>query len=445
VADNIQTFFYSQRAGIDDKPTERLVEFMNGAQKTLDCAIYDLKHLAVLRALKAALDRGVKLRIAYDGGRTKSVTGGPQLDPKPAGTAAAIDGAGLTSVATPVHVRGSHLMHSKYAVRDGTALWTGSGNWTHGGLELQDNNYVEIASVELSRTYEENFAELLREHAAEHRAPTAAAKASLSLRPATAIPVGAISVTPYFSGGGTEQIETYITERLKTAKKVRVIAMLVSDPGILQSLYELHKTGVDIKGVLDPNEMKQVMFPPKGQSHTSPEQFWFAQPHQGFVAAPSHAFVKTDDNNFMHNKVLIIDDDVVVTGSYNFSENAESNDENTLVIESEEVAAKYTAYFDKIFLHEARRPPPASALSLTSKSAAPTRAGNPRVRTTCDSRSGPSGSRVARRLICGASAPRHTAECSTLATSWARYGRTPEEGRTDARGRLAKVENRSAH
>ena len=36
----------------------------------------------------------------------------------------------------------------------------------------------------------------------------------------------------------------------------------------------------------------------------------------------------------MHNKVIIIDDRIVVTGSYNFSENAESNDENMLILES---------------------------------------------------------------------------------------------------------------
>jgi phosphatidylserine/phosphatidylglycerophosphate/cardiolipin synthase-like enzyme len=349
MADKLQVFFFSQRAGIDDKPRQRLVEFIQGADHTLDCAIYDLKHPDILQALKAAKDRGVKLRIVYDGGRTKSVKGGPQLDPKPAGTATAVDNASLSSVATPVHVRGSHLMHSKYAIRDGATLWTGSGNWTHGGLDLQDNNYVELATVELCRAYEENFKELLKEHVADHRAPSVTEKAALSLRPATGIPVGGVNVTPYFSGGGTEQIETYVSERLKTAKKVRVIAMLVSDPGILQSLYDLHKAGIDIKGVLDPNEMAQVMFPQGGKSKTDPKLFWFAEGDPRFVAARSHAFVLNDANDFMHNKVLIIDDEVVVTGSYNLSEAAESNDENTLVIESKEIAAKYSAYFDELF------------------------------------------------------------------------------------------------
>jgi phosphatidylserine/phosphatidylglycerophosphate/cardiolipin synthase-like enzyme len=51
----------------------------------------------------------------------------------------------------------------------------------------------------------------------------------------------------------------------------------------------------------------------------------------------------------MHNKVLIIDNKTVVAGSYNFSENAEANDENMLVIESPQVATAYTNYFDALF------------------------------------------------------------------------------------------------
>jgi phosphatidylserine/phosphatidylglycerophosphate/cardiolipin synthase-like enzyme len=51
----------------------------------------------------------------------------------------------------------------------------------------------------------------------------------------------------------------------------------------------------------------------------------------------------------MHNKVLIIDNKTVVAGSYNFSENAEANDENMLVIVSPQVATAYANYFDALF------------------------------------------------------------------------------------------------
>ena len=51
----------------------------------------------------------------------------------------------------------------------------------------------------------------------------------------------------------------------------------------------------------------------------------------------------------MHHKVIIIDDAIVITGSYNFSNNAEtSNDENLLVIHDPQVAAYYAKEFQRV-------------------------------------------------------------------------------------------------
>ena len=50
----------------------------------------------------------------------------------------------------------------------------------------------------------------------------------------------------------------------------------------------------------------------------------------------------------MHHKVFIIDGKTVITGSYNFSKNAESkNDENILILRSEKIAALYTAEMNR--------------------------------------------------------------------------------------------------
>jgi phosphatidylserine/phosphatidylglycerophosphate/cardiolipin synthase-like enzyme len=49
----------------------------------------------------------------------------------------------------------------------------------------------------------------------------------------------------------------------------------------------------------------------------------------------------------MHNKVLVIDD-TVITGSYNFSRSAQFNAENILFIDSAALAEKYSAYIDRL-------------------------------------------------------------------------------------------------
>jgi len=51
----------------------------------------------------------------------------------------------------------------------------------------------------------------------------------------------------------------------------------------------------------------------------------------------------------MHHKVLIIDRQIVVTGSYNFSRNAEErNDENILVIYNTDIAEAFLEEFARV-------------------------------------------------------------------------------------------------
>ncbi len=53
-------------------------------------------------------------------------------------------------------------------------------------------------------------------------------------------------------------------------------------------------------------------------------------------------------HGFMHNTVLVVDD-TVITGSYNFfSHSAEMNAENLLIIESTALAETYSANIDHL-------------------------------------------------------------------------------------------------
>ncbi|WP_315081986.1 phospholipase D-like domain-containing protein [uncultured Clostridium sp.] len=51
----------------------------------------------------------------------------------------------------------------------------------------------------------------------------------------------------------------------------------------------------------------------------------------------------------MHNKYCIIDNEKVIDGSYNWSNNAKYNLEYIIVIESTVVAKMYKENFDKIY------------------------------------------------------------------------------------------------
>jgi phosphatidylserine/phosphatidylglycerophosphate/cardiolipin synthase-like enzyme len=56
--------------------------------------------------------------------------------------------------------------------------------------------------------------------------------------------------------------------------------------------------------------------------------------------------------------VFIIDGKTVVTGSFNFSSNAnENNDENLLIIDSPELAAQYAAEFERVYAQARNKKP----------------------------------------------------------------------------------------
>jgi phosphatidylserine/phosphatidylglycerophosphate/cardiolipin synthase-like enzyme len=61
--------------------------------------------------------------------------------------------------------------------------------------------------------------------------------------------------------------------------------------------------------------------------------------------------VRLDGNpDRMHHKVIVIDGGIVITGSYNFSRSAETqNDENLIVLHDPAAAAVYLEEFERVF------------------------------------------------------------------------------------------------
>lgn len=329
---NLDVFFNSKRASVDGKLTDRLTTFIAGTQSTLDVAIYDLTEPSVLKALATvAKTRGKRLRLAYDASGERPTN--TMADPKPGKTHTAIKRAGLERYATPVQMTGRHLMHDKFLVRDGKALWTGSANFTKGGLVLQDNNCLQISSAALAKAYQPVFDDLISQPA------TLAAPA-----PAKPIKIGGAQITVYFAPGAGEGIDQLVTRLLSQATTVRLMAFVITDPDILSALAGFSAPRAKLKGIVDPSAITTVA----KIKTLDPKVLWWTKDKRIRVAR-SHPFTATGDNDFQHNKLLILDDQLVVCGSYNLSENAEANDENLLVIDSAEVAAAYTTYFEAVY------------------------------------------------------------------------------------------------
>src|SRR5262249_45028436 len=138
------------------------------AKHSLDVAIYDMRNADVLKALKGMSNK-VQLHILYDAGKAGGSS--TTVDPKVSTTPQAIKAAGLKAFAQPVKETGGHLMHDGFIVRAGAAVGWGSGNFTSGGLLLEDNNFSPMLSPAIAAAYSKTFGNLGSPgHSASHTA-----------------------------------------------------------------------------------------------------------------------------------------------------------------------------------------------------------------------------------------------------------------------------------
>jgi len=127
----------------------------------------------------------------------------------------------------------------------------------------------------------------------------------------------------YFSpnGGCTEAI----VKELNNAKsEILVQAYSFTSKPIAKSLVDAHKRGVKVEVILDKSQ--------RTEKYTSAT--FLANMRIPVYIDAKHAIA--------HNKIIIIDRGTVITGSFNFTKNAEEkNAENLIIIKSKELASIY--------------------------------------------------------------------------------------------------------
>jgi len=139
---------------------------------------------------------------------------------------------------------------------------------------------------------------------------------------------------PYFSpktgaGGGCEKEIIYWIGRASTSIHVLIFSFS-SDP-IAIALINAHNRGVQVRVVLEEDNTGGA--------------------YKDAKLRTAGISVRTDTNTRkMHNKVMIVDGEIVITGSYDYSETAEIfNNENLIVIKSTSIGSAYEAEFSKIW------------------------------------------------------------------------------------------------
>ncbi len=155
----------------------------------------------------------------------------------------------------------------------------------------------------------------------------------------------------FFSPGRGPQIDDEVARRVSGARRrVRVWSMLLNSGALIAALGDLLAAGnVSVSGVYDRTQMASVLT----QWQDVPHNVWrigalrqiVAQ--AGLIGKNSTPYRPDTIHDFMHAKVLVVDD-TVITGSYNFSRSAEFNAENLLVLENAALADRYSAFVDHL-------------------------------------------------------------------------------------------------
>ncbi len=163
-------------------------------------------------------------------------------------------------------IAGQKLMHDKFIVRDGRAVWTGSTNLTDDAFTIMENNIVEIASPELAAFYARDFEQLWEKANFENTG-------DIRTVPVPLIFEGEPARTQVlFSPGCGLAIDTEIARRVRAAqRRVRICSLLINSGTLIGALGELLRAGrVAVDGVFDRTQMEEVY----GQWQMVPSNRW---------------------------------------------------------------------------------------------------------------------------------------------------------------------------
>jgi len=317
----------------------RLATFLGAATQSLDLALYDLNlsgeaEALVTNALAGAKERGVRVRLAFNADREGPIP----VPPPPQATPDDIE-------ALPVDTRAipgiPDLMHHKYAVRDGSAVWTGSTNWTDDSWSKQENVIVVVESPQIAHAYGQDFEQLW---------DTASVALSGDVEPVF-VAIGETRVRAWFTPIRGESLSHRIASRLGRARRrVRICSPVITSGPILGTLAEIASDRrVDLGGAVDLPQVEQVLRQWR-VNHNAP---WKTPAllrlleYGGFSGKHSTPWTPGSQHDFMHAKVTVADDTVFV-GSFNLSHSGELNAENVLEIEDASIADRLTAYVDEV-------------------------------------------------------------------------------------------------
>ena len=290
---------------------EALISLIDKARESIHICSFEMNLEEVADALIAAKKRGLEVVFITDDEH------GIEADEE--------DGLNLFSKMEEAGIEihddaRSGLMHDKIWLFDKAVLWTGSCNITVNGVFRNNNDVVVLFSEDAAAIYEKEFDEM---RAGEF------GTTSTSTVDEQVIDIAGTEVRVFF--GAEDDVIDHISPIVQAAEKsVQFMAYSFTHDTLGDAVIDRYEQGKDVMGIFELRG-SETEYSELGRMHDLGMQ------------------VRQDGNSrTFHFKNFILDENTVMTGSFNFSESAdESNDENFLLIGNETIAQLYLDEFDR--------------------------------------------------------------------------------------------------
>ncbi len=291
----------------------RLANYIDHTERTLDVCAFEVDNRVITDALVRATKRGVRVRLVTE---TNYLNESGVFALKAAGVPVVDD-----------HRDGA-LMHNKFMVFDNAAVWTGSMNFTENCAYRNNNHGVYFDDAKLAANYATKFSWMFE----EHKFGSLPNRSARIPHPVVTLSDGTV-VENYFSTH--DHIANHVMETVDRAKQsIHFLAFSFTHDGIARSMVNRARARVEVEGVFEKSQASG--------GHTEYTRLRAFGP-------PVQVYLDANPRN-MHHKVIVVDGETTVAGSFNFSDSADrQNDENVVIIHNREVSRQFEDEFHRVY------------------------------------------------------------------------------------------------
>ena len=309
---NVEFYAGPKSVGAPDCLETVLVDFIDGAEKRLEIAVQELESCPVAQAVIRARQRKVLVKLVVEQDYLKAsparknpwAPGGgnePNRQIQDAILRAGID------VKTDYN---TSIFHQKFIVRDRSALLTGSTNFTPTGTHNNLNHIVIVHDPTVAKIYAKEFREIQQGHFGKRNEGHDPAPTDLV--------VSNVPIRVLFAPDHNPEME-FMKQMLKARERIDfAIFTFTKSSGIDDTMIRLLEFGLPIRGAFD-----------GGQG----VQDWAAIPNLKKHGATLFGVSKGHGVGKLHHKLMVLDGEVVIAGSFNYTRPANRlNDENIIIL-----------------------------------------------------------------------------------------------------------------